>query len=735
MNRRIKGLLFGVCLGLSSAFFALTPLGIALEDNFGLPWLFKVRGPIEPPSEVVVVGLDKRSADTLMLPPDASHPRDWPRSLHGQLIENLVQGGASFIVFDIAFKRARSIDPDTEFATAIARSCRVLLLTTVEREVSRQAIKEIWPIQPFVEAALAVAPFPLPKEPAKVSQFWAFFLGADHMPTLPVVAFQAYALEALEESPDLLRKAGLPEVKRSKQDALCPAAAHDLRESVHTFRRAFKEDPDAGRRFIQFLNAKRQEHFADEDWQRHLRVLSAFVQLYQGPENRYLNFYGPPGTIPTIPYHALISSERASGDEDTADVAGKVVFVGYSEQTVPTKDDSYYTVFTKDGIDLSGVEIAATAFANLLTGRVLKPTDPLTTAAILLVFGAVIGGLSCVLPAMIAVPSVVALAVAYTLGAQLLFNTANLWMPLATPLFVELPLALLIGLLSQYVSAQHQRTRMQRAISHYVPPRVAQELADHPVDPISVKESVYATCLAADAENFTSLAEGMTPDAAASYLNKYFDALAEAMHQHQADVVKFHVDGVMYAWTANRPDPAVRARACLAALTAVEAVDTFNTRCPPLCLEIGVGLHAGSVFLGHVGGGGHFGFEVVGDIANTAVRIEELNKQLGTRLLASEAVVADLDDFLFRPLGAFLLKGKKNAVSVAEIMAPKDRASMAQMSLCGRFAGALAAFKGHRWQEATQQFEAILANHPDDGPSRFYLKNCRSRKKSDRPRP
>src|SRR5512134_3510478 len=110
MTRWMKGLIFGACLGLGAALFALTPLGVALEENVGLAWLFKVRGPLEPPPDVIVVGLDKRSADALGLPPDTSDIRNWPRSLHGQLTDILAERGASIIVFDIAFNTARSID-------------------------------------------------------------------------------------------------------------------------------------------------------------------------------------------------------------------------------------------------------------------------------------------------------------------------------------------------------------------------------------------------------------------------------------------------------------------------------------------------------------------------------------------------------------------------------------------------------------------------------------------------
>ena len=144
----------------------------------------------------------------------------------------------------------------------------------------------------------------------------------------------------------------------------------------------------------------------------------------------------------------------------------------------------------------------------------------------------------------------------------------------------------------------------------------------------------------------------------------------------------------------------------------------------PLRLGVRLGLHAGRVFVGPAGGGGRFAFAIIGDIANTASRIEALNKQLGTRLLASAEVVAGLDDLLVRPLGEFRLTGRQGVVSVVEIMGLTDGASMAQLSLCGRFPAAVQAVRKHRWAEAAACFEAILRDHPRDGPSRFYLDRC-----------
>ena len=83
-------------------------------------------------------------------------------------------------------------------------------------------------------------------------------------------------------------------------------------------------------------------------------------------------------------------------------------------------------------------------------------------------------------------------------------------------------------------------------------------------------------------------------------------------------------------------DLRARAHACRAALEIRETIDRFNERhATPLRTRVGV--HVGPVALGPVSGEYH----VIGDVPNTASRIEGLNKLLGTTVLASEPVVRD----------------------------------------------------------------------------------------------
>jgi adenylate cyclase len=255
---------------------------------------------------------------------------------------------------------------------------------------------------------------------------------------------------------------------------------------------------------------------------------------------------------------------------------------------------------------------------------------------------------------------------------------------------------------------------------------VAHQLSDHPVAPIQIRDTVYATCLVTDAENFTPLSETLLPEQTAAHLNAYFAELSRPVEGYGADFREFHADGMLAAWIADGPGHASRERACLAAIEAVKAIDAFNAR-NRLHLGVRIGLHAGEVFLGTIGAGGRLGFQLVGDIVNTASRIEGLNKHLGTRVLASEAVVAGLDTLLLRPVGNFRLKGKQSAVPIVELVATRAEASAVLHARNRRFAGALSLLQQGQLASAIEAFAEMAREEPEDGASRFYIEHCRTR--------
>jgi adenylate cyclase len=330
------------------------------------------------------------------------------------------------------------------------------------------------------------------------------------------------------------------------------------------------------------------------------------------------------------------------------------------------------------------------------------------------------------------VASTVAVGGMYFGSGQFLFTEYNLVVPLVVPLLLQLPLALITGLFSQYRSTTHELENVGRAIRAYIPIEVAEslmssgELALNP-------NLVYGTCLSTDVEHYTTLSEKLFPQDLVYLMNEYFTLLVDVIVRHEGTVSKIGDDSMMCVWATPQPEKDARLNACLAALEIRQSVDRFNDRHEDQMLPTRVGLHAGEVAMGNVGGGGHYAWCLTGDTANSTSRIEGLNKHLGTTILASESVVRDLDSLLSRRMGLFLLEGKSNPISIFEIVGQREFANKDKVDLCKRFDSALSDFEAGRWLQAAHEFDAVLSADPTDGPARYLLERCRHYSKEPPP--
>ena len=182
---RVAGLV-ALAAGLVGLLLSAGLLGGRVEDRLGQFVLFHLRGALPSPPEVVVVAEDRASAEALGLP---SGSRPWPRSLHARAIEKLKAHGAAVIAFDFMFS-APDPDNDDALAAALRKAGCVVLLRGLERRFvgagsSIEIDAPIDPIPELAEAAAAVAPFPLPKVPARIDRFWTFY-GLAGAPTFRV---------------------------------------------------------------------------------------------------------------------------------------------------------------------------------------------------------------------------------------------------------------------------------------------------------------------------------------------------------------------------------------------------------------------------------------------------------------------------------------------------------------------------------------------------------------------
>jgi signal transduction histidine kinase len=126
----------------------------------GLDLLFLLRGPLPPPSEIVVVAIDEPSFAEI------SKQWPWPRSVHARLIDQLRKAGAKVIGFDVLFAERSQPAEDGALERAIQESGNVVLVSeraVVDDLLFRHTIR-VDPIEPFKEAA-AVGLTTLPIDP------------------------------------------------------------------------------------------------------------------------------------------------------------------------------------------------------------------------------------------------------------------------------------------------------------------------------------------------------------------------------------------------------------------------------------------------------------------------------------------------------------------------------------------------------------------------------------------
>ncbi len=728
MPRPFKTLFVGLVAALFGVSLNAVSLGGHLEQRFGLPLLFWLRGnrPVSP--EVLIVSLDKESADRFDLPPE---PARWPRTLQAALINRLLQGGAAVITFDVVFEEPREEEQDAALEASIQAAGNVVLCEFVKQDAIpvRTAGDEaagtvmlrhiVGPLPRFARHALALAPFPLPKVPISVSQYWLSKSELGDKPTLPVVALQVFGLRVYEEFLRLLRvsrpeeAAALPQ---GREQVIADRAVVDL---IRTLRGLFARDESLADDLDRLMRDRSSDTAASE---RDDRLLRSLVRMYAAPESGILNFYGPPGFIPTVSAHQLIQS----GDGPLPlDLAGKAVFIGVARHRTADQQDDFFTAFSKEtGIDLTGVEIAATAFANLLEDRPVRPVPHGLQQLLLLVWGILTGVLCYRLRTRIAIPVLGLLAAVALPAAVHALSVSGHWLPVVVPLGVQVPVAFWNGQFWRHRDTLRERRNIQEAFGYFLPRAIVAQLAEDVANLRRQPRITLGTCLCTDGEQYASLAERCSPKDLIRFLNDYYETIFPLVQSHGGRVSDIIGDSMLAVWTDDASQDVLRERTCLAALDIAHAVDRFNASHAPMRLPTRIGVSFGPMSFGHIGGANHFEYRPVGDTVNIASRIEGLNKILGTRILVTEGVLSGLRGFRARELGSFLLAGKSMPVTIFELLGLDGESSPFMEDGCEAFARGLEAYRRRDWMNAARWFEQLLDRWPEDGPSRFYLSLC-----------
>ena len=176
-----------------------------------------------------------------------------------------------------------------------------------------------------------------------------------------------------------------------------------------------------------------------------------------------------------------------------------------------------------------------------------------------------------------------------------------------------------------------------------------------------------------DISDFTTIAEGQLAYDLVHSLNRFFKQLGDPILANHGVINKYLGDGMLALFGLDSPthDECARqaVRASLRMLAAAQNLNGYLQSHFGFSFEPRIGLHYGSVLVGQLGHPDKIDFTVIGDAVNTASRIEASNKNHGTRLLASEDLVAPILPSL--EIGRSFeaqLRGRSGSVRLFEIL-------------------------------------------------------------------
>lgn len=427
------------------------------------------------------------------------------------------------------------------------------------------------------------------------------------------------------------------------------------------------------------------------------------------PTALLLNFYGPPRTVTTIEFADVIQQPEQISDW----IRGATVFVGYSANEQPDQRDGFYTAFTSNsGLDVSGVEIAATAYANLKDRSFL--TEPSLAISSLLVFflGLSMYFVARLLSPLTAAGVIFVVASATTLIFFYCFVQLNLWLPWFHAVVVMTPLCAVAGMWLRSRELYSQKRRLQWAFGKYLPQEELQKLVAQKGLP-ELRDYHHSVCLVTDAQGYSRLSENLSPVELAGLMQDYYQAIIPPIRKSGGIISDVAGDGVIALWLHLEEH-----QAWSVLKPVVEEInlniDRFNQANPTRALPTRIGIHAGEIVLGHFGAMDHHEFRAMGDIVNTTARLEGANKQLQTRVLLSEKCV-DATDPSVRNLGLFKFVGKNQPLRIYTTKENTDPVLLKQYNLVQ------IKLESGQVESALKSCLSIQRYYPADGPTAYLV--------------
>lgn len=328
----------------------------------------------------------------------------------------------------------------------------------------------------------------------------------------------------------------------------------------------------------------------------------------------------------------------------------------------------------------------------------------------------------------------------------------------------------------QIAAAWEANEYLAQKFQLFVPEQLLGRIAPQGIESIQLGNVTEEelTILFCDIRGFTAIAESQEARETFEWLNAFFTKMNDCITSHGGFIDKYLGDAIMAVF--DKPNSHAM-DAIEAAVAMQETLQEFNASRHKYNLEspvnIGTGINTGIGMIGTLGSDRRMDSTVIGDVVNTASRLENLTKIYGCQIIVSENALVHAREFLnnispssnsneslllkcdlevetqesimstsgataadsplpsnnyyYRWIDRVTPRGKQQAIEIYEIWSASCPDSEAKQLTQGLFDKGIQGWQSERFVAALGYFQQLIEQNPADTVVSFYINRCQEK--------
>ncbi len=315
----------------------------------------------------------------------------------------------------------------------------------------------------------------------------------------------------------------------------------------------------------------------------------------------------------------------------------------------------------------------------------------------------------------------------------------SLFIPLIAP-FAVMSLTFITNVLYKFILEQRDKHFLKNTFGTYISPELIDRMYEEKQEPKLGGDAGVHTAFFTDIQSFSSFSEKLSAKEVVELLNEYLTAMTNILLDNKGTLDKYIGDAIVAFYGAPVPVENHEYMACLTAVHMQLGLDELRKkwqsegdRWPEIVhnMQNRIGIATGDMVTGNMGSAMRMNYTMMGDIVNTAARLESGAKQYGIYIqVAEDTYLAAKDGFEWRDLDYVIVKGKTEPVRVYELMSIKENLPDGYADMLESYHQALELYRGREFSAALEAFK--LSDSKEDmfpgrytNPSRVYIERCK----------